>query len=139
MEILFDLVVVFLPVETCLYKVGRFGKQSGHSVTTMDIWVKFRGSARSEEVVDLEVCGPNIACYDRLDRDAYEQIERCSDGEGRVRHLFLVGKVMELRAECVVALEEWYAYCVDSPAGQCRALETLWQDMRDDVLKELVG
>ena len=105
----------------------------------MDIWVKLTGSAASEEVVDLKICGSNIACYDRLDRDAYDQIERCSDGEGRVSHLFVVGKVMEVRAECVVTFDEWYAYCVDSPAGQCHALETLWQDMRDDVFKELGG
>lgn len=81
----------------------------------------------------------NVACHDRLDSDASDDIKSCSDGVNHIRRVFVIGKVMESRTQCTVALYEWCAYCVHFPAGQCYALKTFWQGMGDDVFKELGG
>lgn len=75
----------------------------------MDICYQLTGSAMSEEAVNFEVDVSNLLCPNRLDSDACDQIECCSDGRRRVSHLLVVRKVLELRAESVVALNEWCA------------------------------
>ncbi len=51
----------------------------------------------------------------------------------------IVGKVLELRAELVVVLDERGAQCESFLAGQCQALESLRQDVCDNIIKELGG
>lgn len=82
---------------------------------------------------------PNVSCHDRLDSDASDHIEGCSDAVNPLHRIFVVIKFMKSRTQCTVPLDEWCTYSVDFPAGQCYALETFRQGMRDDDFKELGG
>ncbi len=113
-EVFVDSCPVFVPIETGCLKVGRRSEEVMNGCIAIklgidvevfgsDIRVEFAGSALHKEAVLAEVGVKDVAGYDRLDGDADDKIEGCSDKESIVVNFLVVGEVVEVRAEEVVS------------------------------------